>query len=146
MRPDWDSYFLNIADAASDRSTCKRRSVGCVIVDAKNHIASIGYNGVPRGFSHCIDAPCGGENYPSGEGLEDCIAVHAELNAFLQLAGRSYQEPLTLYTQCTPCVHCTKVICNSDVKRVVVRVWYAHRSVESLFQQAGIELVVKEAK
>ena len=32
MRPDWDSYFMKIAYAVSERSTCDRASVGCVLV------------------------------------------------------------------------------------------------------------------
>ena len=31
MRPDWDDYFLNIADAVSKRSTCLRRNYGAII-------------------------------------------------------------------------------------------------------------------
>ena len=32
MRPDWDSYFMKIAYAVSERSTCDRALVGCVLV------------------------------------------------------------------------------------------------------------------
>ena len=31
-RPDWDNYFMEIAQVVSKRSTCLRRSVGAVIV------------------------------------------------------------------------------------------------------------------
>ncbi len=32
MRPDWDSYFMKIACAISERSTFDRAFVGCVLV------------------------------------------------------------------------------------------------------------------
>lgn len=52
-RPDRDTYFLQIAQVVSTRSTCLRRSVGCVLVDSRGHILSTGYNGVPAGQVHC---------------------------------------------------------------------------------------------
>jgi deoxycytidylate deaminase len=40
MRPEWDSCFMNIAYAISERSTCDRAFVGCVLVLEK-HILTI---------------------------------------------------------------------------------------------------------
>ena len=147
-RPTKDEYYLSIADQVATRSTCGRRSVGCVLVDADNHIVSTGYNGPPRSFPHCTTTPClGAGKHGSGTpDLDGCLAVHAETNAFLQLAGRTYKSPLTLYTQVNPCFACAKNVCNSDVKRVVVKDWYhADHSlrVSDLFTIARIELIVK---
>ena len=52
MRPSEDEYYLNIAKAIAQRSTCLRRQYGAVIVKNKEIIAT-GYNGVPRGSEHC---------------------------------------------------------------------------------------------
>ena len=46
MRPDWDSYFMKIASAVSERSTCDRAMVGCVLVLEKR-ILTTGFNGSP---------------------------------------------------------------------------------------------------
>ena len=43
MRPDWDSYFMKIAAAVSERSTCDRALVGCVLVLDKR-ILTTGFN------------------------------------------------------------------------------------------------------
>ena len=48
MRPDWDSYFMKIAYALSERSTCDRAFVGCVLVLDKR-ILTTGFNGSPKG-------------------------------------------------------------------------------------------------
>ena len=52
MRPDWDSYFMKIAYAVSERSTCDRALVGCVLVTDKR-ILTTGFNGSPAGQDHC---------------------------------------------------------------------------------------------
>jgi dCMP deaminase len=49
-RPDWNSYFMEIADIVSKRSTCKRRNVGALIVKNKRILAT-GYNGAPTGHN-----------------------------------------------------------------------------------------------
>ena len=36
MRPDWDSYFMQIAQVVATRSTCIRRQVGALIVKDNN--------------------------------------------------------------------------------------------------------------
>jgi dCMP deaminase len=134
-----DKYFLNIAEVVAQRGTCVRRKVGCVLVDSNNHIVATGYNGVAKKFPHCIDQPCEGADYPSGEGLDKCEAIHAELNAFLQL--RSDDTSLSMYTTTTPCRECTKVICNSHVKRVVSISQYSQDTL-LMFAWAGIKLEV----
>jgi dCMP deaminase len=53
---DW--YFLKMANLASERATCKRRKVGCILVNSKKHVIATGYNGVAAGQEHCIDNPC----------------------------------------------------------------------------------------
>ena len=75
-RPDWDEYFLNIAQEVGKRSTCLRRRYGAIIVKDKI-IVSTGYNGAPRGEANCIDTgTCERErlNIPKGERYELCIA------------------------------------------------------------------------
>ena len=141
-RPDWDTYFLSIAKLASSRATCIRRKVGCVLVDSKNHVVSVGYNGVRSKFDHCMEGvPCMGASAPSGTSLDECMAVHAEVNAFLHLTS---QDDLTAYLTVCPCMSCAKMICNSNVKRVVALEWYVHKEVTSMLEKAGIELVVKK--
>jgi len=135
MRLAVDDYFLKMAKLAALRSTCKRRAVGCVLVDRKNHVAATGYNGVPKGFIHCIDYPCKGADAPSGTRLNECKAVHAEMNALLQLQST---DELTAYLTVTPCFDCAKVLANSNVTRIVASVWYPQTEVKDILEQANI--------
>jgi hypothetical protein len=51
MRPTRDEYYLREAELVASRSTCIRRSVGCVLVDAHGRELAKGYNGVASGRS-----------------------------------------------------------------------------------------------
>lgn len=78
-RPDWNTYFINIAKEVAKRSTCPRASVGAVIVK-DNRILSTGYNGAPPGEPHCTDVGCLMENNHCER------TIHAETNAVAQAA------------------------------------------------------------
>ncbi|MDR0468515.1 MAG: cytidine deaminase, partial [Peptococcaceae bacterium] len=84
IRPEWDDYFMDIADLVASRSTCLRRQVGCVVVKDRR-ILSTGYNGAPSGVAHCGEVGCRREqeHIASGEHVEMCRGVHAEQNAMI---------------------------------------------------------------
>jgi dCMP deaminase len=58
MRPDFDEYYMDIAQAVAKRGDCTRRQVGAVIVDLENRIVSTGYNGTPPGGPSCLKGDC----------------------------------------------------------------------------------------
>ena len=138
-RIDTDKYFLEIASTVAKRSTCMRRSVGCILVDSQNHIVATGYNGVPTKFTHCLDSPCEGAFSLSGTDLDLCNALHAEVNAFLQLRS---DDVLTAYLTVSPCFSCAKMLANSNVKRLVAAELYVHEQAINLLNQADIEIVI----
>jgi len=51
-RKTWEEYFMNIVDAAAERSTCDRGKPGCIFVK-DNQVLVTGYAGSPPGFPHC---------------------------------------------------------------------------------------------
>ena len=53
-RTSKQNYYLDIADAVLERSTCLRRKYGAIIV-CNDEIISTGYNGAPRGRRNCSD-------------------------------------------------------------------------------------------
>lgn len=100
-RPDRDSVYLEMAQLISQRSTCLRAEVGCVITDVKGFVIATGYNGAPPGMPHCIDDTC-------FEYHGHCIAtLHAEANAMARFVSSSY--PLICYCTHSPCLSCLKV-------------------------------------
>lgn len=118
MRPDWDSYFMKIAYAVSERSTCDRAFVGCVLVLDKR-ILTTGFNGSPAGQPHCDEI---------GHLLVDghCIrTIHAETNAIIQAALHGVStKGCSCYVTHFPCINCTKVLINAGVTRLIYHVGY----------------------
>lgn len=138
-RPDWDEYFLRLAELAATRSTCLRRQVGAVLVSGRRVLAT-GYNGAPRGLPHCLEVGCLREKLqiPSGQRHEICRAIHAEQNAILQAAQYGVAvKAATLYCTNQPCAICAKLILNLDVSRLVLRDSYPDQLAESLLGEAG---------
>lgn len=143
MRPSLDEYFMNMAKVASTMTTCKRRSVGAIIVKDKQ-VLSTGYNGAPKNTSHCIEVGCMRDELkiPSGKNPELCRAVHSEQNAIIQAAlnGRNTQDA-TLYCTHQPCVICAKMIINAGITKVVYENDYPDDLAISLMREAGLEII-----
>lgn len=137
MRPEKDTYYLDIALAVSKRSTCLRRRYGAVIVK-DDVIVATGYNGSPRGELNCCDegmCPRADQPHNSGD-YSECNAVHAEQNAMI-CASRSDMIGATLYLACeeytnstgkwveikqpSPCQICFNMLRNTGIKQIINR-------------------------
>ncbi|MFH0796532.1 MAG: cytidine/deoxycytidylate deaminase family protein [Candidatus Omnitrophota bacterium] len=139
-RPDWDSYFLEIASLVATRSTCRRRRVGAVLVGDKR-ILTTGYNGAPCNLKHCLDSGCLREKMkiPSGERQELCRGLHAEQNAVIQAA--LYGVPIagsTMYVTCQPCITCVKMLINCKIARIVTHHEYPDEFARKMLAESGI--------
>ena len=143
-RPDWDEYFLQLADLVATRSTCLRRQVGAVLVK-NERIISTGYNGAPRGLEHCLDIGCLREEQgiPSGHRYELCRGVHAEQNALINAAyyGISTSEAV-IYCTNQPCIICARMIINAGIIKIVHRGNFDDDLAIKFLKEAGIELVL----
>jgi len=119
-RLSWDTFFMMTAELSANRSTCRRRQVGAIIV--KDHrILVQGYNGAPEGSPHCIDGECERERLgiESGKNEEICWAAHAEANAIVNAArfGIGISDAI-MYCTHKPCISCLKLIINSGISEV----------------------------
>ncbi len=133
-RIDKDTYYLNIAKAVAQRSTCLHRQYGAVIVNHDEIIAT-GYNGSPRGETNCCDVGvCYRDTHnvpliPStrvhGNKYGICVAVHAEHNALISAARRDTQGATLYVASLDPsekpvlCNICDRMIKNAGIVRVV---------------------------
>jgi dCMP deaminase len=107
----WDRRFLGLAAHIATWSKDPSTKCGAVIVRPDRTIASMGYNGFPRGVE---DDPLLLENREE----KYKRVVHAEMNALLFL--REATDGLTLYTwPLPPCCRCAACLGQTSVRRVV---------------------------
>jgi len=138
-----DLFFMKWAEDVSEASTCAKIKVGSVITKNKR-VVSLGYNGVPSGVDHCC-------NHFSGDLSREVLGedeflklhsefsnnfeLHAESNAIIDALNR--QQDLTgttLYCTYSPCSHCSKLIIQTGIKRVVFKKFYSVEPVQWLSQ------------
>lgn len=145
-RPSWEEYFMDIAQLVARRSTCLRRQVGAVMVKEKNILAT-GYNGTPKGITHCDVTGCLREQLkvPSGQRHELCRGLHAEQNAIIQAASHGVNiSEATLYCTNSPCIICTKMLINAGIREVVYLEGYPDELSMDMLAEAGIDVRVFE--
>lgn len=133
-RRDKNNYYLDIAEAVSQRGTCLRKCYGAVIVK-HDEIISTGYVGAPRGRKNCTDINfCIRQKLeiPRGERYEMCRSVHAEANAIISasreamLGSKLYLVGIEVETgeyvkNSNCCAMCKRQILNAGIETVIIR-------------------------
>jgi dCMP deaminase len=134
-KPDWNRYFINIAESVSKRGSCLSAQVGVVIVK-DNILLSTGYNGAIRGLpddyqrGYCLRRKL---NIPSGTRFEIDFTVHAEQNGIINASkvgvsingatmyffGRRVYEGVKKKYNGYPCEICKKMIINAGIVKFI---------------------------
>lgn len=118
MSITWDEYFMSICLLSSKRSKDPSTQVGACIVDDKNHIIGIGYNGFPN---NCNDSELpwtkDNENWLDNK---YAYVVHSEMNAIMNCNSRISGD-CRLYVSLFPCNECAKMIIQSGIKTVIYK-------------------------
>ena len=114
-----DIQFIKLCEVGSSIfSTCGKKKYMAILTDDEYMVLGFGYNGGPKNSVHCVDGGCErlSDDSKSGSIYDNCIAVHAEQNAFLHSDHTS--KPTKLFVNGPPCFTCAKLIVNSSVKTV----------------------------
>ena len=124
MIPKWDGRFLQLAEHVAGWSRDPSTKVGAVIVRPDKTIASMGFNGFPRGVKDDVERYCNKEEKYQR-------IIHAEINAILFL-----KEPavgFTLYTwPLLPCDRCATCVIQVGITRVVSLISFEARWAASI--------------
>ena len=136
----WDEYFMGIAMLSSYRSKDPNTQVGACIVNDRNKIMSVGYNGLPSG---CSDDEFPWERTGDEYDTKYPYVCHAELNAILN-SGGSNLEGCKVYVALFPCNECAKAIIQSGIKEVIyISDKYANsvgvKASKRMFDAAGVK-------
>lgn len=110
----WDEYFMGVADLSARRSKDDTSQVGACIVNPRNRIVGIGYNGFPIG---CSDDDLPWERDGNFLDTKYAYVVHAEANAILN--ANSDLDSSRIYVTLFPCNECAKLIIQSGIKEVI---------------------------
>ncbi len=143
---------MQVADTVAQRSRCSRAQIGAVVVSKNQRISSTGYNG-PAALlpveGDCIYWCARAQGLTELNNTYDsCPSIHAESNALLYV-DRSRVEGGTIYITDAACYQCAKLISNSGITRVVMRIGTraAHRLPDATvdyFKKCNIEVVITE--
>lgn len=111
-RKSWDKFFIEVAEKFSERATCDRLRVGCVLV-RDNRVIVEGYNGSLPGQPHCDEIGHLMLN-------DHCVrTVHAEANALMQAAYFGIPTAgAVCYNNWFPCLDCLKLLISAGITKV----------------------------
>lgn len=136
---NWDQRFLDLAKNISIWSKDPSTKCGAVIVRPDKTVASLGYNGFPRGINDS-------EERLNNRETKLSLTVHCEINAIL--SSKESVEGYTLYTwPYLCCDRCASHVIQAGIIRVVAPICSVDRWQESInkgkeyFKEAGVEVL-----
>lgn len=145
MKQKWIDAFMDTAERFAQLSSAKRLKVGSVVVK-DNRIISIGYNGMPSGWTNdCEEILEVHEDGGVVTKTKDEV-IHAEANSILKLAkSNDGGDGADLFCTHAPCIQCAKLIYGAGIKRVFYRETYRNDDGVEFLKKCNIEVVnVKE--
>lgn len=159
-----DKHFFKLCNLVAENSNCLSRKIGAVLA-RNNRILAFGWNHTPDRVQDCsyryvfdqallkalkqnevIDTnicPRRSLGYRSGEGLEWCIAEHAERDCLIQCAKYGIAtDGSTLYCNSgVPCQACMVELLDAGVQEIVCKtIDYYDEMSKFLYKQSGIRI------
>lgn len=135
-----DIVYLKIVETIASLSKDKNTKVGCVIIDTKGKVVSMGYNGCVSKFG--IHTDCTDERVPHSREPEEIeisdiyhslgvdisphqinkypFMIHAEANALLNTSDMNRLVDATIYCTTFPCATCANMIAQVGIEHVKV--------------------------
>jgi dCMP deaminase len=162
MPNKFDHIHMKVAEVYAELSSATRLKVGAIIVKG-NRIISIGYNGMPSGWTNeCEEiefiedteyldyATLVSQGYVFGADKDTAgwvkritkpEVIHAEANAIAKLARSTESgEDATMYITHAPCMECSKMIYTAGIKKVFFRNQYRSEEGIEFLNKCNIEV------
>ena len=148
MKQKWIDAFMDTAERFAQLSSAVRLQVGAVVVK-DNRIISIGYNGMPSGWSneceHVVDVNPSDPRYDYNNFTKELKTkdevIHAEANAILKLArdGES-GNGASLFCTHAPCIDCAKLIYGAGISSVYYRNAYRNTDGINFLSKCDVQI------
>lgn len=131
MKQKWVDAFMDTAERFAQLSSSVRLKVGAVVVQ-DNRIISIGYNGMPSGWTNVCECD---------DGKTKDEVIHAEANAILKLARDGERgDGASIFITHAPCINCAKLIYGAGIKNVYYRNSYRDSAGEEFLKKCQINV------
>ena len=139
MKQKWVDAFMDTAERFAQLSSAKRLQVGAVVVKDER-IISIGYNGMPSGWSNECEEQIHGSDDTVYLKTKDEV-IHAEANAIIKLAKSGDRgNGADLFCTHAPCIHCAKLIYGAGISKVYYRDTYRDNLGLEFLEKCNIEI------
>jgi dCMP deaminase len=145
--PNWNEYFMKMAEFVKTKSKDRSTQVGAIIVGDGNSVLSMGYNGFPRGVEDEKDSR---HERPD----KYLYTEHAERNAIYSAARNGVRLlGSTMYMPGggAPCADCARALIQAGIKKFVgvdkpfvgKGTWSEScKAGEEMMREAGIEIIM----
>ena len=132
MKPKMIDAHMKVAETYAELSTAKRLHVGALVVK-DNRVISIGYNGMPAGWTNV----CEDEEFKTKPEV-----LHAETNAIAKLARSNESgEGATMFITHAPCLDCAKLIYQAGISKVYYKNEYRANTGIEFLNKSNIEVI-----
>lgn len=138
MKQKFIDAYMDVAHRFAELSTAERLKVGAIIVK-DDRIISIGYNGMPSGWTNeCEDTHADGHTVWTKTKPE---VIHAEANAIAKLA-KSPESGVgsVLFLTHSPCMQCAKQIYTAGIEEIFYKEEYRDRSGVEFLEKCNIKV------
>ncbi len=126
----WDARWIELVRLVASWSKDRSTKTGCVIVDSRNVLVSIGWNGFPRGVLDELEER---HERPAKYDLTE----HAERNAIYNAAAKGNAlAGCRLYVNWFPCAECARAIIQSGITHLVCG------PSKTMLREAGVEVTI----
>ena len=139
MKQKWAEAFMDTAERFAQLSSARRLHVGAVVVK-DDRIISIGYNGMPSGWTNECEVEVIDDRWYVTTKTKDEV-IHAETNAIAKLA-KSNESGLgaTMFITHAPCLDCAKLIYQSGIGSVLYRNSYRNTDGIDFLKKCNVEV------
>ena len=139
MKQKFINAYMDVAHRFAQLSSAKRLQVGAIIVK-DDRIISIGYNGMPAGWTNECEKTIQHSDDTVSLVTKDEV-IHAEANAIAKLAkGTESGNNSTMFLTHAPCIHCAKQIYTAGIKKVYFGQQYRDDSGINFLKQCNVEV------